>query len=795
MSFLDNLSYDQIFDFATNHPEMTVGFILTFFMGWISLSEARVYIKHRSSRDNLILSLTGLLAGLVLIGFQDFLLSILTSFLLLVLIQTYDLRNTPIWFELMIATAATYFVTWAGWVASMITGIDRIFGITFNFSIYVFLGIAFYFFGKKFILVSRIMSPQVLYLTIFGIAYIVILRFNISDYSYLPWDINENILFANIGTYEILILISIFLYFISGWMLNVLFAIKSVDDPKLLAIVEEVKNAMGIKNTVKVGIVKAPILNAMAYGPFFDLRIAIIADDIDAFSEREIKGVIGHELAHASRHHIPLLLLLSFVEMGVKKILDFPATTLDYAAFEDASSKISFLSYYLFNYVLLIFLLIFVRMLEGDADRKTKKAGYNLHLAEALYRLEGFYQGVASDFGISVNLLTDKQYTEAEKHRFKSEAGVDLYDSFVNPTKLSMFGNIFVSHPKTQFRIGAMVSDKVSPWKGAFIPYLLLIPGVRGKILKELRAMREDVREAIDGFYYKEYGDEGSAKYSELTGLKDYYSKLSGSTIVAYDEVTDDLVSGLISNVLTTSSITAPIELEITTGEEMKVIKSTDYHIYETTIDASYVMKNGQFLTLKKFEVENKKLVFTFETENGKVIKSDYIGRNLLFFSKLEGKKIIVNEDGINTVNILSKVKLGASYQDSIITIERNGDNTTRDLSAKEWFTSFSPFGLSVKNNRLEEEMPLFEWLVGKIVTFYTRESFDIGMLGEVKEVKENAIIYLTEDGEFTIDLATLEYITLSQHTIMLIKKDHISASSKFAIWWSNRNKLNYIRP
>ncbi|MCG3217500.1 MAG: M48 family metalloprotease [Candidatus Heimdallarchaeota archaeon] len=795
MSFLDNVSYDQIIDFASNHPEMTVGFFLAFLTGWISLSEARIYLKHRSSRDNLILSLTGLLGGVILIVFEDFLLGILTSFLLLVLIQTYDLRNTPIWFELMIATAATYFVTWAGWVASMVTGIDRIFGITFNFSIYVFLGIAFYFFGKRFILVSRIMSPQVLYLTIFGIAYIVILRFNISDYSYLPWDINENILFANIGTYEILILISIFLYFISGWMLNVLFAIKAVDDPKLLAIVEEVKTRMGIKNKVKVGMVKAPILNAMAYGPFFDLRIAIIADDLEEFSEREIKGVIGHELAHASRHHIPLILLLSFFEMGVKKILDFPATTLDYAAFEDASSKISFLSYYLFNYVLLIFLLIFVRMLEGDADRKTKKAGYNLHLAEALYRLEGFYQGVASDFGISVNLLTNKQYTKAESHRFKSEAGVDLYDSFVNPTKLSMFGNIFVSHPKTQFRISAMVSDKVSPWKGAFIPYLLLIPGVRGKILKKLRAMRSEVRDAIDGFYYKEYGNEGSSRYSELTGLKSYYDKLNGSHIVAYDKVTSDLVFGQISNILTSSSITAPIELEITSGEEKNVIKSTDYKISQASIDSSYVMKNGQFLTLKKFEIENEELIFTFENGNGKEVKSDYIGRNLLFFSKLEGEKIIVYEDGINTVNTLSKVKLGTSYQDSTFTIERNGDSTTRDLSAKEWFVGFSPFGLSVNNKRLEEEMPLFEWLVGKIVTFYTRESFDIGMLGEVKEVQENAIIYFTEDGEFTIDLATLEYITLSDHTIILIKKDHLSVSSKIGIWWSNRNKHNYIRP
>jgi Zn-dependent protease with chaperone function len=795
MSFLDNVSYDQIFDFASNHPEMTVGFILTLFTGWISLSEARIYIKHRSSRDNLILALTGVLAGLILIVFQDFLLSILTSFLVLVIIQTYDLRKTPIWYELMQATTATYFVTWAGWVASMITGIDRIFGITFNFSIYVFLAIAFYHFGKRFILVSRIMSPQVLYLTIFGIAYVVILRFKISDFSYLPWNLNKNILFANIGTYEILIIISIFMYFISGWMLNVLFGIKSVDDPKLLAIVEEVKTAMGIKNRVKVGMVKAPILNAMAYGPFFDLRIAIIADDLDAFTEREIKGVIGHELAHASRHHIPLLLLLSFFEMGVKKILDFPATTLDYAAFEDASSKISFLSYYLFNYVLLIFLLIFVRMLEGDADRITKKTGYNLHLAEALYRLEGFYQGVASDFGISVNLLTNKQYTEAENHRFKSEAGIDLYDSFVNPTKLSMFGNIFVSHPKTQFRIAAMISDKVSPWKGAFIPYLLLIPGVRGKILKELRGMRGDVREAIDSFYCSEYGEEGSVKYSEISGLTDYYTKLNGSFIVAYDQVTNHLVSGQITNIVPTSSITAPIELEITTGEEKKIIKSADYKINEASIDSSYVMKNGQFLILKKFEVEEKELIFTFENGKGKEVKSDYIGRNLLFFSKLEGKKIIVFEDGINTVNTLSKAMLGSSYHDSSFTIERNGEDTTRDLNAKEWFVGFSPFGLAINNNRLKEEMPLLNWLVGKVVRFYTRESFDIGMLGEVKEVKEDSIIYLTDDGEFTIDLETLEYITLSAHTIILIKKDHLSASSKMGIWWSNRNNFNYVRP
>jgi len=235
-------------------------------------------------------------------------------------------------------------------------------------------------------------------------------------------------MFANFGTFEALTVIMIFMYFISGWLLQVLFAIKPVTDPEILKKVDEVAKTMGVTDKLKVGFVKAPILNAFAFGPFFDKRIAFIANDVNEFSDSDIRGVIGHELAHAAKHHVVYLLALSIFELAVKKALGFPATTLDYSFLpDDAVANISFAGYYAFSYVFLIFLLIFVRILEGHADQVTKDAGYGEDLAKALFRLEGFYHGVASDFGISVNLLTDRQYTAPEKRRFSALAGKNLY--------------------------------------------------------------------------------------------------------------------------------------------------------------------------------------------------------------------------------------------------------------------------------------------------------------------------------------------------------------------------------
>ncbi|MCH8908945.1 MAG: M48 family metalloprotease, partial [Candidatus Heimdallarchaeota archaeon] len=458
---------NDLFSLISENGTRAFGIVLTVVGLYFALSELRVYIKHQSSTDQLLMWSMVFTAGVFTVIFNDFVFGALVGISILMLVETYKMWDTPVWGQLMAATTISYLVILAGKAGQIIYDYvvkpedpnEQIFSLAFNLSFYVFIAVAFLFFGRKFILVSRLSSPQIVYLFLFGMMYGVIIFLQRQeiiftrdadgfirsfDYLNLNAEWTERVIFADFGTFEALTVIMIFMYFISGWLLDVLFGVKPVDDPELIAKVNAVAVKMGIKQNIKVGHVSAPILNAFAYGPFFDKRIAFISNDINEFTDSDIRGVVGHELAHSAKNHVMYLLLLSVFELGVKKALGFPATTLDYTFLpDDAVQNISFGWYYAFSYIFLIILLLFVRILEGHADKITKEIGYGEDLSKALFKLEGFYNGVASDFGISVNLLTDRKYTLAERRRFTAQAGRNLFGEILSPTRGSAFANIF----------------------------------------------------------------------------------------------------------------------------------------------------------------------------------------------------------------------------------------------------------------------------------------------------------------------------------------------------------------
>ncbi|MHA1187691.1 MAG: M48 family metalloprotease, partial [Candidatus Heimdallarchaeota archaeon] len=80
----------------------------------------------------------------------------------------------------------------------------------------------------------------------------------------------------------------------------------------------------------------------------------------------DIRGIAGHELAHSKKVHTLWLLVITTVTFAITKALKLPATTLDYIFQADAG--LDFLWYYLYNFALLVFSYLFVRMMEGQAD-------------------------------------------------------------------------------------------------------------------------------------------------------------------------------------------------------------------------------------------------------------------------------------------------------------------------------------------------------------------------------------------------------------------------------------------
>ena len=170
----------------------------------------------------------------------------------------------------------------------------------------------------------------------------------------------------------------------------------------------------------------------MAYGSFFDKRIAIIAEDIDQIPSDELKGIVAHELAHTKGKHTLILTLITTADLIVRMIFGIPATFYDYT-FGDP--QIPLVIFIILNLIIYIILFVFVRILEGRADLKTKKAGYGTELVKALYNLESFY-ATGREIGLNTMLLSEEKISKENQLLDYYKTASYLYNSIINNVKL-----------------------------------------------------------------------------------------------------------------------------------------------------------------------------------------------------------------------------------------------------------------------------------------------------------------------------------------------------------------------
>ena len=811
-----------------------VGIIIAILGLLFLISEIKTKIQHGTTSENLMLAFIGLTFGLVLIFMSAWVLAIALSFFVLAVYQTYQLRESPVWRELMITSVATYLVLLVGSVGDkiyeMVTGTkeQRFLGWSYNIMIYVFLIMALIFFGKKFVLVSRLMSPQILYLTLFALAYLVLwtvgkfipgfdnLSWNylgLHDYSLAlsnPKYLNEiggfiktdsllvkRTIFLSLGPWEIVILLSFLMYFLSGWLLTVLLGIKPTEDKRVLKIVEEVRVKLGIKKEVKVGFVEAPILNAMAYGPWFDQRITLISSKLDDFSDDDIRGIVAHELAHNHRIHIVWLQLIASFEMIIKKVFLLPATTLDYAVVRDL---MPFGLYFLISYGIIAFLYIFVRILEGDADLQTKKAGYGKQLAQALYKLEGFYQGIAGDFGLNVQLLTGKEFTEEEKLRFSGEAAIRLYRHVYRPGRWDMFANIFMSHPRTAYRIVAVVGDDLSPLKGALLPYWLLLPNfIRKKAIKNLTKNREKFSDLITERYDEYYGDEGVESFLEITKMDQILKLLEGRQIVAYDHIFDDLVEGDVLGVHVSDNICQPLFLRVKNKEEEHQILISDYTIHDARINENYLFKNGKIgkLVSWKKAKNNNRPIFVFESldEKAETFEKNYTGKPINYLTKFQDQEVFFYMTGADRKAKLTNIQLKDSLATSVLIFEVDDEKEVKNVEVKgeEIFIDLPPVLLRFIKEKSDIQTSLLKYTIGKSVIMFTKEELETGIACTLNNVNKDKIEYKIKEKIEKIDRKKVDYLFVYDDIPRFMIKKHVSFVDRLLSRYSNRKEMRYI--
>ncbi|MCE7742991.1 MAG: M48 family metalloprotease [Candidatus Heimdallarchaeota archaeon] len=826
---------------------LILGLIITALGLFFLISEIRTKIKHGTTSENLMLASIAMTFGLVLFFLEHWLLGIALSLFVLAVYQTYQLRHSPVWRELMIISVVTYFVFLVGTVGDKVWELvthekTEIFtGWAYNLMLYVFIILALIFFGKKFVLVSRLMSPQVLYLTLFAIVYVALYGigklvpgfdnltwnylniyyhtfsyfFDFSNAFSLPKDGNtlgglvkadtfvadsllvDRVVFLSLGPWELIIILSILLYFISGWLLTILLGIKPTDDERVLKLVEEVRLKLGIRRKVKVGFVEAPILNAMAYGPLFDQRVAMIASDIGDFSDDDIRGIVAHELAHNKRAHIIWLQILAWIEMIIKKAFLLPATTLDYAA---VKVDIAFGWYFLISYGIVAVLYIFVRILEGDADLQTKKAGYGKELAQALYKLEGFYQGVAGDFGLNVQLLTGKEFTEDEKLRFQGEAAIRLYKHIYKPGRWDMVANIFMSHPRTAYRIVAVVDERFSPVKGALLPFWFILPNfIRKRSLKKLSEKREEFSTLISERFNEYHGEDGVKSFIEITRMDEVISEIKGKNIVAYDRTFDNIVEGEVTGITISNTICVPMLLNVKQDDEEKQILLTDNVIHEANIGETYVLKNGKMGELVSWKTSKKSKVPIFQfrslDDSTEEFEKSYTGKSKSYFEKKIGENIFIYKDGADRRAVLEDIEFTNQFSNSIFKLKvfEKEDIKTHNYKGSELFFELPPALLRLLEDKIEQQTSLIEMIVGKSVILFTKEELETGIACMVTEVNDEKITYSIREKTHEVERKKVDYVYVFSDTPKAMVKKHISLFDRLIARISNWKEMKYV--
>lgn len=707
----------------------------------IFILELRKYLKYHAFPDLMELSGIGVMATGLYALTGDPLFAGLAGILALMIIGSFEVRENPIWFRLMVTFTISYgfffimvalgFLTTQVFPSMGITikdflissgfnpniNIQQFFvGIGYNLVLWIMVLTAFIVFGKKFIIVTRFISPQMVYLVLYLVALLLILQLNLPE----------------IAKYIAIFVTNILIYLVSGPLLSFLFGIKTLEDERVEKIIKDVQNK--IQTPIrKIGIIKAPILNAFAYGPWFDQRIAYIASDLNQFTDAEIRGITAHELVHAKKKHTLWLLGLTAIEIGIKYVLDAPVG--GYWELALGTTSWDFMSFWLFNIVLFAILLTFVKMLEGQADKITREKGFGIDLAESLYRLEGFYYGIAGEIGFNAQLMTGKARSKDENIRFMGDQAFYLYRNLA-PSRMTCFMNLIASHPLTSIRLTMQIDHSIGGIKAGFMIWFLLIPGLRKRSIRKLQKNHQKMAELLSKKYSSDFGSIND--YLEITFEENWAKYYVGRHILAKPWLSDGVAYwGKVTTFHLTDNIVSPIELEmeISNGDIVKIFKS-DYSFAIAEPQHKYFTKKGDIVVLDHVKIKNGKFHRFNFIKNGKETSSRSIGLDISEFQQLA--YWLVYKEGIIQPWSLKEVRVAEDFKNTVFVFEDKIQNEHQYLG-RELVISSPPLVQMIYTKNWAKEKSFFKLLqkLDEPFILYDKEDIDIGAPCKVKTLSD----------------------------------------------------------
>ncbi len=586
---------------------------------------------------------------------KDFLTSIMGAFSIYLWIGIFELKDYPVLNKVLIISLITYNIIFIAGLFSYYLRDPFYINTSFAFSFWIILILGFLLFGRKYLIVWRFMSPEYLTLFLYIIAWLAVVFIN--QYTPVNFLVNKPIgsngfkimdFFLNV--YFILILVNWGVYFISGFILDSLLGIDKVKNENILNIVNEIKNTIGIKGKVKVGFGKYPILNAMAYGSIFDKRIAIIANDINELPKDELKGIIAHELAHTKGKHTLILTLITTLDLIIRMFLGIPATFYDYT-FGDP--QIPLIVFILLNLVIYFFLFIFVRILEGKADLRTKRVGYANELVKALYNLESFY-ATGREIGLNTMLLCEEKITRDNQLLDYMNTAKYLNRSMIKPSRTSLLATFLNSHPPSYFRIAAILDNKIKPGKEAILPFICLRRSKQKQYALKFEEARKKFK-TITNEKFKEYFEiDDFPVLMENIKRKELYQFELKKDYIFRNLITDEIIVGKLMDVQFSDDISDP---EVFVVQNLKtnqkdLLYSSKYARIQINMKEQYFFHKDFPLTLTdiKLHNDNKKGYYIFLDKNGKKIqepiKKTKLTNSVLIIKNLKDLDIFLKTKG-----------------------------------------------------------------------------------------------------------------------------------------------------
>ncbi|MHA1516636.1 MAG: hypothetical protein ACTSPF_13950, partial [Candidatus Heimdallarchaeaceae archaeon] len=380
------------------------------------------------------------------------------------------------------------------------------------------------------------------------------------------------------------------------------------------------------------------------------------------------------------------------------------------------------------------------------------------------------------------------------------EAAMRLYRHLYRPGRWDMVANMFMSHPRTAYRIVAVISDDYSPVKGALLPFWFILPNfIRRKSIKKLSKKRDEFSKLISDRYTEYHGEKGVESFLEITRMNDLISMLKGRYVVAYDRIFDDCIEGEVTDIEISDTIVRPLLLNIQTKDEAKKILFTDYVIHDAIVNDMYVLKNGKIGKLISWQKDEKtqQPTFTFQqTDNAlKTFERDYTGKPISYFADFVGKEVFSYNDGLDRKAVLKNFSFENNLASSLISLKTddNGKMKTFELNGKDFIIDLPPVLVRLNYDKKENQTELIESIIGKSVVLFTKEEIETGIACILTSLKDDKVAYKIKDKEFEIERKKIDYIYIYTETPKFMVKKHVSFFDRILMRISNIKDMKYI--